>query len=192
MKRFLIVAGLVGLVGTAASAERAPVTGVPADIAAQVTKCESCHGGGLADAPRLNGQRPDYILSRLKAFHDPASQSPHATYFMWDVASGIGTANAEALADYFGRLEPARGAGHGPLADEGRAIYQASCQSCHGPQGEGADAGPAPRLAGQNAGYLRTQLAHFAMAVRVHPVMIRNTLKLTPHEIDAVAAYLGN
>lgn len=191
MKTFYLALAFVGLAASA-SAQMPPPAGMPADIAPQANKCEACHGGGLADAPRLNGQRPDYILSRLKAFHDPTSQAPHATYFMWDVASSIGVAKSEALADYFGRLDATPGEGRGPLADEGRRLYQTACQSCHGAQGEGGDAGPAPRLAGQKAAYLRAQIARFELAVRVHPVMISTALKLTLHQIDALAAYLGN
>lgn len=190
MKAHFLVAVLTCVAGVA-MAQMAPPWGMPSEIITQATKCQSCHEAGVSGAPRLNGQRPDYILSRLQAFHDPASQTPHATYFMWDAASEIGAAKAAMVADYFGRLDAPAASGTGPLADEGRKIYQTACQSCHGARGEGGDAGPAPRLAGQSMAYLRAQIAAFDLGVRVHPGMMAKAEKLTPHQIDALAAFLG-
>ena len=193
MTRLSVVAA--GLLLAAASSALA---GEPATQAvSDARQCESCHGGALADAPRLNGQRPDYILARLKAFHSPAGQTPGATKFMFDTASSLGAARAAAVADYFGRQEPTQPRGGGRLGEKGRLLYQASnngasCESCHGVIGDGGDAGPAPRLAGQHNLYLTRQLNSLSLSVRVHPQMGAQARPLSQQDIAALVAYLGS
>lgn len=195
-RQFVVATGLL-LGGSSAQAQVPPPAGMPAEIAVEAGRCESCHGGGLADAPRLNGQRPDYILARLKAFHDPASQTPSATKFMFDTASNLGAAKAAAIADYFGRLEPTQPRGAGSLWEKGRLLYQAqvggvpSCESCHGAIAGGGDKGPAPRLAGQHNLYLSRQLTSLSLAVRFHPQMAPRARALSQDDIAALVAYLG-
>lgn len=183
--RFLILACLFGAVPALAQAPAAPP---------QAKACIACHQE-TADGrtPRLNGQTSYYILHRLAAFHDPASQSPHATYQMWDQATGVSAAGAHAIAGYFSQLPVTPAQPKQPLAEQGRALYTTggaqSCQSCHGAQGEGG--GTAPRLAGQRRAYLARQLADFGLMVRYHSGMSAEARSLTPEQATAVAAYLG-
>ena len=51
------------------------------------------------------------------------------------------------------------------------AALSATCQACHGAQGEGNPAGGFPRLAGQTADYLAAQLRNFADGRRASAVM---------------------
>ena len=195
MLRLSVLAAGLLLAAASAQAQTSPVT--PAQVTADVTQCETCHGGALADAPRLNGQRSDYILSRLKAFHNPVSQTPNATKFMFDTASSLGAARAAAVADYFGRQEPTQPHGGGRLGEKGRLLYQASnngpsCESCHGVIGDGGDVGPAPRLAGQHNVYLARQLTSLSLGVRVHPQMGSQARPLSQQDIAALVAYLGS
>jgi cytochrome c553 len=196
IRQFILAAGLL-LAVSSVQAQVPPAATMPAEIAADATRCESCHGGGLADAPRLNGQRPDYILLRLKAFHAPAGQTANATKFMFDNASSLDAAKAAAVADYFARLEPTPPRGGGPLGEKGRRLYQASsagvpsCESCHGVVGDGGDWGPAPRLAGQHNLYLSRQLSSLSLSVRVHPQMGSRARALSQDDIAALVAYLG-
>jgi len=161
----------------------------------QAAKCETCHAaGGAGGAPRLNGLSAYYILHRLGAFHDPASQTPHATYYMADQASGISASQAHALAGHYAGLTPTP-AQPGPLAAEGRRLYETgdgrgrSCQSCHGVQGEGL--GDAPRLAGQRRAYLAQQLANLSVMSRFHADMSANVRDLSADQARALASYLG-
>lgn len=161
----------------------------------QAAKCEICHAtGGSSGAPRLNGLSAYYILRRLGDFHDPASQSPHATYYMADQASGVSASQAHALAGHFSSLPPTP-AQPGPLAVKGKLLYEfgdgyiRSCASCHGVQGEGN--GSAPRLAGQRRSYLVQQLANLGMMSRFHPEMSVNVRHLSPDQAKALADYLG-
>jgi cytochrome c553 len=172
MKTTVLVLAYLGLGVLSAQAQSRPAE----DIAAEAFKCQACHGaGGGNSVPRLNGQRADYILTRLREFHDPASQAPHATYVMWEMASSVGAKKAEALATFFSRQAPTPSHGSGALAEKGKKLYQSgdgavqACQACHGAQGEGQ--GAIPRLAGQHNRYLSQQLANFGMKVRFHKTM---------------------
>lgn len=184
--KFILGAAFLFLSGAAALAQD--------DVTAAAARCQACHEtSGPSAVPTLNGQRADYILLRLKEFHDPASQTPHATYFMWDIATSLGTAKAKALAAHFAALPPpaARPSGR-PAAAAGDTFYHGAgnCDGCHGDQGEG---GPpaAPRLAGQHGLYLRQQLESFGLSVRYQSQMVTHSLKLTPDQVSAVVAYLS-
>jgi cytochrome c553 len=64
-----------------------------------------------------------------------------------------------------------------------------ACVTCHGPDARGK--GPAPRLAGQNAEYIESQLAKFRGADRRHaPEMTMVTRDLNDEQARAAAAYL--
>jgi cytochrome c553 len=61
--------------------------------------------------------------------------------------------------------------------------------NCHGPNAEGK--GMAPRLAGQNAEYIESQLVKFRLGDRTHaPEMTMVTRDLDPSQAHAAAAYL--
>jgi cytochrome c oxidase subunit II len=54
-------------------------------------------------------------------------------------------------------------------AQAGEQLY-AICSSCHGPQGQGIEAMNAPKLAGQDAWYMRRQLEYYRDGIRgTHP-----------------------
>ena len=172
MKRFVFGLACLGLAMARAQAQSIAA----GDIAAEASKCQACHDApGQNAVPRLNGQHPAYILTRLREFHNPASQTPHATYAMWDMSSSIGAKKAEALAEFFSRQTPAPAHSGGTLAAKGKQLYESgagngpACQTCHGAQGEGK--GAVPRLAGQHNLYLSQQLESFGLMVRVHEAM---------------------
>ena len=65
-----------------------------------------------------------------------------------------------------------------------------ACTLCHGAQGEGHDA--TPRIAGQHADYLKSQLRLFNMKFREHVLMNPNTKTMTENTMDALTSYLAN
>jgi cytochrome c553 len=85
------------------------------------------------------------------------------------------------------------------LAGVGRYIYQSgnkwsgvpSCASCHGPGGAGSTT--LPRLAGQHAAYLETQLQQFSKRERNNDNAVMHTVveKMTGLEMAAVSEYLS-
>lgn len=193
MKYSLLGALFAGLVATAVSA-------APADTAKIVARCETCHGpkgdSKSVDVPRLNGQPVEYLVGRLWAFLNVTNQTPHATSAMWQTVTDLSDSDKRTVADYFARQAPP--AFHpAPQTSAGKALYLngapkqglASCQSCHGANGEGK--GAAPRLAGQHTAYLKTQMWALNFTLRDHPAMQPNAGRLSADEIDALAAYLG-
>ncbi len=64
-----------------------------------------------------------------------------------------------------------------------------ACASCHGEHGEGQPAGPFPRLAGIDAGYLARQLHDFASGKRASDIMGPVAKALSDGEMTAVANY---
>jgi len=165
-----------------------------------VKTCEGCHGPGgdsrSADIPRLNGQQADYLASRFVSFSDPTRQTAHASSNMWPMTSQVADKIIPDLAKYFAARLPTPSRPSGPLAAEGKSVYQngaanvASCQSCHGALGEGK--GAVPRLAGQHGGYLKAQLTGLYYQVRVSGAMHPSIKYLSPQQIDALTAYLEN
>jgi cytochrome c oxidase subunit 2 len=75
---------------------------------------------------------------------------------------------AVVVALFGGALSPVPGEAAGDTA-KGNALY-ASCQECHGANGEGSQDNNAPRLAGQHEWYLLHQMDNFRSGVRgEHP-----------------------
>jgi cytochrome c553 len=66
-----------------------------------------------------------------------------------------------------------------------------ACVTCHGTHGEGMPANGFPRLAGQNAEYLRTQLNAFAKGERGNAMMTPIAQTLSENERVAVAGYFA-
>ena len=85
------------------------------------------------------------------------------------------------------------------LAALGEKIYRggiadrqiAACAGCHSPNGAGIPA-QYPRLSGQHADYVATQLTNFREGVRKNnPVMNQVAARLNDREIKAVADYIA-
>jgi cytochrome c553 len=126
--------------------------------------CTGCHGaegeGGVAGIPRLDIQTPGYLEAALKAFRD----GTRASGTMMAAAAHLSDDQIEDLAVRYGRgvVFPI---GAGPA--EAAAIVRhgipesdvPACDTCHG-----ASARPGyPRLGGQDADYLLSQLELFKL-----------------------------
>src|ERR1700726_4404659 len=77
--------------------------------AASVQDCTWCHGTsaqGYANAPRLAGQRHQYIESQLFDFHAHTRDNPLSKQYMWGAAAALGSRSARDLAAYFSMLPP--------------------------------------------------------------------------------------
>lgn len=73
----------------------------------------------------------------------------------------------------------------------GQAGPAGACFGCHGLDGLG-DGDGAPRLAGLDAGYLRKQLADYALGLRPDEQMEPVAKKLSEHEKTGVAGYYAS
>jgi cytochrome c553 len=167
--------------------------------------CVACHGvdGGShgGAVPVIGGQRADYLAATLTDFRD----GRRASGIMQVATAGLDDDMIARLArHYAGRqpepdpaapadpAEPARGTAI--IADGMPEARVPACSACHG--AGGADPKPGiPRLAGQNAGYLATQLQLWRAGTRGGgpraEVMTRAASGLSDADIRAVAAALA-
>lgn len=163
--------------------------------------CANCHGpGGDSQSPtfpRLAAQQAPYIVAQIKAFRAKTRGEQEAHDYMLGIVALFDDATAEALGRYFAKQPPARGTPGDPqLAAEGSKLFAEgasaqgtpACAACHGADAHGN--GIFPRLAGQHAQYIVKQLHAIQTQTRQSPVMHGIIKKLTPAQMNAVAAYL--
>ena len=84
-------------------------------------------------------------------------------------------------------------AGHAQNLDKGKEI-NSTCAGCHGEFGQGGSRGEYPRLAGQGAKYLESQLKAFRARTRINIPMYPYTQEreLPDEDIKDIAAYLAS
>jgi cytochrome c553 len=169
---------------------------------AGVRNCTWCHGTsgqGFATAPRLAGQRHQYIANQLLDFSRHRRDNPLSKQYMWGAAANLNSHTARDLAMYFSTLTPkAAGDGDRELAALGKKIYElgipesniVSCLVCHGPNAEGVR--QIPRLGGLAYSYLRKRLEQWGEGYHAAAEPMPQVAKtLSAHEIDALASYLS-
>jgi cytochrome c553 len=161
--------------------------------------CALCHGlEGESTSPifpRLAAQHPEYMTKQLKDFRDGRRKGS-----MNIIASDLKDDEIVALAAYFSAKpsKPTR-PDEADFAAVGKYIYDKgnrfsglpSCASCHGAKAHGTD--QLPRLAGQGAQYLETQLKDFNQRTRTNDNAVMHSIaaKLTAFESAAVAQYIS-
>jgi cytochrome c553 len=174
-----------------------------ADEALPIKNCTWCHGTsgqGYTVAPRLAGQRYQYLENQLLSFKTHARDNPFSAQYMWDAVAFLNPQTARDLAFYFSTIPPkAANDGNFELAPVGRAIYEAgipdlnivSCAACHGPNAEGV--GAIPRLGGLSFLYLKRKLEQWGEGYHVTAPfpMPQVAVKLPPDTIGALSSYLS-
>jgi cytochrome c553 len=168
-----------------------------------VRNCTWCHGTsaqGYTPAPRLAGQRSQYLENQLASFRTHGRDNPLSKQYMWGAAENLSVQTARALASYFSTLPPkAAGDGDMGLVATGKTIYQegrpdaniVACVVCHGPNAEGV--GQIPRLGGLAYSYLKRTLEQWGQGYHVAsgPPMPDIARKLSSDQIEALASYLS-
>jgi len=168
-----------------------------------VRTCTWCHGGsaqGYTPAPRLAGQRYQYIENQLVEFHTHARDNPLSKQYMWGATANLDAQTTRDLATYFSTLTPrAANDGNRESAILGRTIYQegmpdsniVACVVCHGPNAQGV--GEIPRLGGLAYSYLKRRLEQWGEGYHAAagPPMPDIAGKLSPDQIEAIASYLS-
>lgn len=173
-----------------------------ADEPLPVRNCTWCHGTlaqGFMTAPRLAGQRDQYIEYQLFSFSNHIRNDPYSKQYMWRAVANLSPETGHDLAAYFSMLPPkAADDGNRDLLARGKAIYEqgipesnvVSCLVCHGPNAEGIR--EIPRLGGLSYTYLKRRLDQwgegFDAAAEPMPQIARN---LSPDEVEALASYLS-
>ena len=168
-----------------------------------VRNCTWCHGTsaqGYMVAPRLAGQRPQYIESEIRSFREHTRDNPFSKQYMWGAVAALDSHTARDLANYFATIPPkAANDGDSDLAARGRTIYLdgipeaniASCYACHGPNAEGVR--DIPRLGGLAYFYLKGRLEQWGQGYHsgVESPMPMVARHLGSNEIEALASYLS-
>lgn len=167
-----------------------------------VRNCTWCHGSsaqGYTSAPRIAGQRSQYIENSLLSFKTHIRDNPYSQQYMWGAAANLSIGMAHDFALYFSELppEPAND-GNNALVNEGRLIYLegipkaniVSCIVCHGPNAEGFEG--IPRLGGMGYAYLKRRLEQWSEGYHAAAEpMPRIARSLSSNEVEALASYLS-
>ena len=165
-----------------------------AQAAADPQLCFACHGpsGNSTNpaVPSLAGQPAQFIGTQLVMFREKQRNDPQ----MSPIAAPLSNADISALGKFFAAQEHAAPPAKPPqdVLEAGRlATEKFNCVACHGPALKGQQ--HIPRLAGQQAGYLRTQLRGFKAGTRfdMDGNMTAAAQPLTPADIDVLADYLS-
>ena len=168
-----------------------------------VRNCTWCHGGGAqgyTPAPRLAGQRSQYLQNQLADFHARTRDNPLSRQYMWGAAANLTPQAVRNLSMYFATLAPqAADDGDRQLVATGRTIYQegmpddniVACVVCHGPSAEGV--GQIPRLGGLAYTYLKRRLAQWGQGYHAAagPPMPDISSRLSAQQVEALASYLS-
>ncbi|MCS6787190.1 MAG: cytochrome c4 [Thiobacillaceae bacterium] len=177
--------------------------GDPAKAQKIVTEvCSACHGNDGNSTtpayPSLAGQSPEYLYKQLQDFKSGARRNA----IMAPNVVGLTDADMANLAAYFAAQQPKPRLAKNPdLLPQGQRIYKGgnpgsgvpACASCHGPNGAGIPV-MFPRLAGQHAKYVESQLKNFRSGDRANDggkMMQVIARKLTDQEMRAVAEYIS-
>lgn len=178
--------------------------------------CAACHGefgqgGKRGEYPRIAGQRAAYIKDQLKSFR--ARKRINIPMYPYTQERELPDEDIEAVSEYLAaiqlptkwpefkdsddaltRLEAMEKVMIVPRAEgdveNGKAIYQKNCASCHARDGRGR--GKFPMLIGQYTLYLKKQADSYLKGERPHDeegaTGILNTLK--EKDIQDILAYL--
>ena len=195
IKRIALVVAACALAGNVLAAGSAEAG------KAKTVACGACHGAdgnSLAPTfPKLAGQHESYLLKQLKDIKSGARSVP-------TMAGQLDAMSEQDLADMaaFYAVQPATpGVAKEELVELGESVYRAgirekgvaACTACHSPTGVGNGPAKYPRLSGQHADYIATQLRAFRNDERTNDgdtrIMRDVASRLSDKELDAVASY---
>jgi cytochrome c553 len=206
MKCILALAAMLS--ATVAFAAEPPFKGDAAKAQGIVNQvCAACHAtdgnSQIAVNPKLAGQIPEYLYKQLTNFKAAAGKkAERENPVMAGMVANLSMEDMHNLAAYFAGQAAKPGAAKSKdLVALGQRIYRggiagegvAACASCHGPNGAGMPA-QYPRLSGQNAEYVETQLKAFRIGARANDInaTMRGVAgRLSDREIAAVADYIA-
>jgi len=162
--------------------------------------CVACHGAegnsGIAANPKLAQQHPEYLVKQLQEYKSGKRKNA----IMQGIASALSESDMRNIAYWAGdkKIKPGF-AKDKDLVALGERIYRggvadrqiAACAGCHSPNGAGIPA-QYPRLGGQHAEYVATQLTNFRDGVRTNSLQMNQVAaKLNDREIRALSDYIA-
>jgi cytochrome c553 len=199
---FAITAVFAALFAAPVFANEAAAAPAKADLAKgqeiSTNVCAACHTNdgsrGIPANPILQGQHADYLVKQLTEFK--AGKRKNAV--MNGMAAPLSDADIKNVAAFYASKEAKPGAAknkdtvllgekiwRGGIADK----QVPACAGCHSPNGAGIPA-QYPRLGGQHADYVESQMNGFRAGTRTNSVqMAAIAAKLSDKEIKAVSDY---
>lgn len=174
-------------------------------IQAIIAECELCHGNkGNSTAnenwPKLAGQNINYLMKQMQDFQSFGKYRRN-NLIMNSLMAVLSKKEKVKIANYYANLLGTTDTAQTNLLSLGQRIYRGgdskgvpACLACHGPAGLGNPAAGFPRLSGQHAGYIVTQLKAFRSGKRnndKYQMMPIISKKMNNTEIIAVANYIS-
>ena len=147
--------------------------------------------------PRLAGQNAFYIEQNAKLIRDGKRTTGNAKE-MRDQMGAVSDQDLKDAALYFSKQYPKAGEVNPKISPElGAKIFRGgiaerkvpACMSCHGPNGAGMP-NEYPRISGQHAGYVETELKAYRDGVRKNAKMEKVAKMLSAEEMKAVANFI--
>lgn len=187
----------LGMAGAAHAAQGDAEAG-----AGKVATCAACHGGDgnsvMPSFPKLAALGEKYLYEQLM----DVKEGRRVIVQMTGILDPLNEQDLRDIAAYYDAQVPTMGVADADLAVRGQEIYRGgdlatglpACTGCHSPTGKGNDPAGFPRLAGQHAEYITTQLTNFREGVRNNDgdAMIMRTIagRLSNRDIEAVSSYV--
>ena len=191
------------------------VYGLAADSAQGEQKtgaCVGCHGeqgnSTLPEFPKLAGQHANYLLKQLIDIQQGLRIAPQ----MAGLLERLSQDDLADIAAYYSEQTSTVNQADPQQIELGRQLYMGgnletgltACVACHSPTGQGNAAANFPRLGGQHAQYIATQLRKFRQGYRSDSptpqarindgsskMMQSIAFKLRDFEIEALASYIS-
>jgi cytochrome c553 len=152
--------------------------------------CNGCHAISnyknvypTYSVPKLHGQRPEYLVSALKAYK--SGERSHGT--MHSQAASLSEQDMADVAAYLAGTEVLT-ASKNDVPATARPKASETCLACHGTNGVGITA-DYPTIAGQHQDYIERALHDYQKGGRKNPVMAGMAATLTAADIVQLAAY---
>lgn len=173
LKTMALLGGMV--IASATYANTVPAYDIEAGKAIVEANCAACHGiNGVSIAPaqpNLGGQNIRYLYKQLVDF----KTGRRTNGIMKAQLQGLTQKDLANVAGYYASQAPwTPGYGNKQTAHEAAKLFLGGdksrgvipCAGCHSPKGAGNEWAGFPRLGGQHAGYIATQLKMFRAAGR--------------------------
>jgi len=169
------------------------------------TVCAACHGpdgnSPISAYPKIAGQYANYLEQSLKEFRK-GPQGTRNNPIMLGMVATLSDDDIANVAAYYASQTMTPGAANKDLVELGEKLYRGgnletgvpACIACHGPQGLGNELAKYPKISGQYADYINTQLKAYRSGERADDPngMMRGVTKaMTDDEINAVSSYVA-
>jgi cytochrome c553 len=167
--------------------------------------CAAWHGADgnskVDNWPKLAGLPQQYIVDQLREYKKGQAGNRFEVS-MYDIAKDLSSSDIDEYAEFYSKQIISKGEAKKDFYIFGQKIYRsgnaksgvAACIACHGADGKGNVLAKFPHLAGQNSGYVATQLKKYKNAERktdYNGIMRDIASRLTDAEIEAVSSYVS-